>query len=153
MRESLGTYDYKLVENDDKVVKYEFLDDSNPQNRFLVMFKNDYTTGPGSRIILGKSYEITYFVYDVETGDWSVDKVVPTNVWVIMRTIFGKILTEFLHGRYWVSKIRLEGQAKPGEKGETQRTKLYKRHLGNNPVDGFRVVLSDTNRIDLIKKI
>ena len=150
MRESLATYDFELVDDHDMKVKYEMSDEFD--NRFLVVFKND-SMGPSSKPVLGKSYELTYFVFDEDEGRWSVDKIVQTNVWVLMRTIFGKILEDFIGDRPWVHTIRLEGQPKQGEAGITQRTKLYLRHLENNPVPRFRVDNHGNNRINLVKKV
>lgn len=157
MNESLGGYDYRVVENQKDIkVKYEIVDEFG--NEFLVVFRND-TVGPSFKPMLGTSYELTYFAKDPETGEWSIDAIVSTNVYKLMKTIFGdvrdterrNVLSDFLETRQWVSVIRLEGLAKDGELGITKRTKLYLRHLRNNPLPGFRVEEVSANRINLVK--
>jgi hypothetical protein len=148
MNESMIGYKNRLVDNNDKKVKYEFTDEYG--NDFLVVFTND-TVGPISKPMLGKSYELTYFVKDTESGDWSVSKVVNTNLRLLLRTILGDILTDFLNDRPWVNTIRLEGLAKDGEVGQTKRTKVYLRYFENNEVEGFKLVQVSLNRMNLIK--
>lgn len=141
-------YKNRVVDNNDKKVKYEFTDEYG--NDFLVVFTND-TVGPISKPMLGKSYELTYFVKDTDSGDWSVSKVVNTNLRLLLRTILGDILTDFLNDRPWVNTIRLEGLAKDGEVGQTKRTKVYLRYFENNEVEGFKLVQVSLNRMNLIK--
>jgi hypothetical protein len=47
--------------------------------------------------------------------------------------------------------LRLEGLSKDGESGLTKRTKLYKRFLDRNPIDGYSVE-DKGNRIFIVKK-
>jgi hypothetical protein len=148
MNESMIGYKNRVVDNNDKKVKYEFTDEYG--NDFLVVFTND-TVGPISKPMLGKSYELTYFVKDTDSGDWSVSKVVNTNLRLLLRTILGDILTDFLNDRPWVNTIRLEGLAKDGEVGQTKRTKVYLRYFENNEVEGFKLVQVSLNRMNLIK--
>lgn len=136
IRESIETYEIKSEVNDNNlVVKYNFDDSYN--NRFMVQFKND-TVGPEFKPMLGNSYELTWYVWDV--NDWSVTKIVNANIFSILYTVFGNILDEFLSKRPWITSIRFEGIEKENEKEIlTQRTKFYLRHLRNNPVNGFRL--------------
>jgi hypothetical protein len=147
MNDNLQGYTSELVDNNDRKVKYEFSDDFG--NEFLVVFTND-PIGPKMKPMLGNSYEVTYFVKD-GTGQWSVDTIVSTNIYRLMRTVLGDVLKDFLQTRPWVSTLRLEGLAKDGELGQTKRTKLYLRHLMSNPLPGFRIEQVSTNRINLIK--
>lgn len=151
MNESFSGYSYRLIDNQkDMIVKYGFEDEFG--NDFLVVFRND-TVGPESKPMLGKSYELTYFVRDTDTGKWSVDKVVSTNLRMLLATIFGDILSDFISHRSWINTIRLEGLAKDGEVGQTKRTKVYLRYFENNTVDGFRLVQVSTNKMNLVKII
>ena len=150
IKESVETYDIKSEVNENNfVIKYEFNDDDG--NRFMVQFKND-TIGPKSKPMLGNSYELTWYVWDNEIENWSVTKVVNSNVWKILHTIFGVILEDFILKNPIVTEIRFEGLAKDVEKNYlTQRTKLYLRHLKNNPVTGFKLENFGSNRIILRK--
>ena len=149
IREFVETYDIKSISGDEFVVKYQFTDIEN--NRYLVQFKND-TVGTKKNPILGNSYELTYYVWDDEVGDWNVNKIVNSNVWRVLHTIFGVVLEDFILKHSWVNSIRLEGLAKEREKEFiTQRTKLYLRHLKNNPINGFRIENWGNNRINLIR--
>jgi hypothetical protein len=147
IRDGIETYYVESeVNENDYVVKYEFND--NYDNRFMVQFKND-TVGPKSKPMLGNSYELTWYVWDV--NNWSVTKIVNGNTFSILYTIFGDILNKFLSKRTWVTSIRFEGIEKEKEKEiVTQRTRFYLRHLRNNPISGFRLE-NWGNKILLIK--
>jgi hypothetical protein len=139
IRKGIETYEIKSVENDnDFIVKYYFKDID--LNDFMVQFKND-TVGSKSSPMLGNSYEITWYVLDDKVNKWSVTKIVNTDIWRTLHTIFGDILEFFLLERTWVTSIRLEGLSKENEKinSITQRTKFYLRHLRNNPVPMFKL--------------
>ena len=148
MNESLQGYQNRVVDQNDKKVKYEFTDDYG--NDFLVVFNND-PIGPINKPMLGNSYELTYFVRDPETGDWSIDSLVSTNVYRVVQTVLGDILSDFVKERPWVSVIRLEGLAKDGEIGKSKRTKLYLRFLESNPLPDFRIEMVSANRFNLVK--
>ena len=78
IREGIETYEIKSVENDnDFMVKYYFMDVE--ENDFMVQFKND-SVGPKSNPMLGNSYELTWYVWDEEVNNWSVTKIVNTNI-------------------------------------------------------------------------
>ncbi len=131
--------------------RYEFGDDNG--NRFLVVIKND-KVGPSDSPKLGNSWEITYFAWDSDIGDWSISKMVRTNVHRIMSTIFGSILKSFLCEFPFTSLFRIEGIPRESEDkdGRCARTKLYLRHLESNPIDGYEVESDGRNRIFLIKR-
>lgn len=149
IREFVDTYDIKSISDDIFNIKYNFTDDDG--NDYLVLFKND-KVGPKSKPIIGNSYELTWYVWDNDIDDWSVTKIVNSNVWKTLHTVFGVIVEDFITKNTFVTEIRFEGLAKEIEKEfVTQRTKLYLRHLKNNPVSGFRVENFGTNRIILIK--
>ena len=150
IREGIETYEIKSVENDnDFMVKYYFMDVE--ENDFMVQFKND-TVGSKSKPMLGNSYELTWYVWDDNINNWSVTKIVNTNIWRSLHTIFGDILEDFIIKKPWVTSIRLEGLAKEQEKEfVTQRTKFYLRHLRNNPVSGFKLENWGNNKILLTK--
>lgn len=143
-------YESKVLPCDDFSVKYGFKDVDG--NEYMVLFKND-TRGPnGSE--LGSSYELTYFVWDLEIGEWSISKIVNSNIFRLTNTVFGEILSSFLKTKTWVKMVRIEGLRKEGE-GEfdiTKRTRLYSRYLKRNPVEGYDMQISG-NKIALTKKI
>jgi len=108
--------------------------------------------GPKNNPIMGSSYELTYFVWDEEIEDWSIDKIVNSNVFRVMKTIFGEIVPLFLSEKSWINLLRFEGLAKENENRFviTQRTKLYLRYLSNNPIEGYKME-NNGNKINLIK--
>ena len=146
--EGIESYKINLLPCDEFVVKYGFTDVDG--NEYLVQLKND-AMGPRNSN-LGSSYELTYFVWDEEIGDWSIDKIVNSNIFRLTSTVFGKVLKEFLNTRPWIKSIRFEGIAKKTEKKftKTKRTNLYLRYLTNNPIEYYRLE-NDLNRINLIK--
>lgn len=147
--ETMKAYDITDIEGNDFLVKYYFTDIE--ENRYLVQFKND-KVGPNNKKTLGTSYEFTYYVWDSDLEAWSVSKIVNTNVWNVLRTVFGVVMNDFIEKRPWLKVIRLEGLAKDKEREfVTQRTKLYVRHLTNNPIPNFTME-NYGNRINLIRK-
>ena len=148
INEGIKAYEIKLLPCDEFVVKYGFTDVDG--NEYLVQLKND-AMGP-RKSNLGSSYELTYFVWDEEIEDWSIDKIVNSNIFRLTKTVFGEVIADFLNVRNWIKSIRFEGVAKETEKkfAKTKRTKLYVRYLTNNPIEGYRLE-SDMNRISLIK--
>jgi len=150
LSEGIESYEISLLSNDKFVVKYGFTDVDG--NEYLVQFKND-STGP-NRSVLGSSYELTYFVWDEDILDWSVDKIVNSNIFRVTKTVFGDVVSSFLSSTPWIKTLRFEGISKKteGEYVITKRTKLYTRYLKNNPVEGY-VLERNVNRISLIKTI
>ncbi len=151
MFESLKTgYSYQLVNGDDFITSYEFSDDSN--NKFLVQFKND-KIGPVKSPRLSKTYELCYYVWDDDINDWSVSKIVNANIWMILQTVLGDILNDFISRKSWVSIIRIEGLSKETQKTFiSQRTKIYLRYLRSNPIKGYDIEYFGSNKINLVKK-
>lgn len=150
INKGIESYEINLLPSNKFVVKYGFTDVD--KNDYLVQFKND-STGPNNSI-LGSSYELTYFVWDEDILDWSVDKIVNSNIFRVTKTVFGDVITSFLNSTPWVKTLRFEGISKEteGKYVITKRTKLYTRYLKNNPIEGYRLE-SNTNRISLIKKV
>lgn len=143
-------YESKILPCDDFAVKYGFEDIDG--NEYMVQFKNDSRGPNGSQ--LGSSYELTYFVWDPALDDWSISKIVNSNIFRLTRTVFGEILGAFLKSKPWVKMVRIEGLKKDNE-GEfdiSKRTRLYSRYLNMNPVDGYDMRISG-NKIALTKKI
>lgn len=150
MNESIEGYSSYIESNDDFKVKYRFVDADG--NKYLVKFKND-PTGPNNSI-LGTSYELSYFVWDNDINDWSISKIVNSvkgNVYKTLKTIFGEILNDFLKSRSWVKSIWLIGLPKEDDISQSQRSRIYLRHLKNNPIAGFDVKSLGDNRIVLTK--
>ena len=148
--EGIESYKVNLLQNNDFLVRYTFTDAEG--NNYLTQLKND-AMGPGGSM-LGSSYELIYFVWDDEINDWSISKVVNSNIFRLVKTIFSEIVPEFLEKRPWVKMLRFEGLAKENEDkfAITQRTKLYIRFLTNNPIDGYKME-KNGNKISLIKII
>lgn len=145
--EGVESYEVELLPCNEFVVKYGFVDMDG--NDYLVQFKND-AMGPG-KSNLGTSYELTYFVWDEEIEDWSISKIVNSNIFRLMKTIFGEIVPSFLNEHSWVKVLRFEGLEKKIERDfVTQRTKLYVRYLSNNPIDGYKMEKYG-NRVNLVK--
>lgn len=150
INEAIQSYEINLLSSNKFVVKYGFTDVNG--NEYLVQFKND-STGPNNSV-LGSSYELTYFVWDEDVLDWSIDKIVNSNIFRVTKTVFGDVVFSFLNSTPWVKTLRFEGISKDteGKYEITKRTKLYTRYLKNNPIEGY-VLERDVNRITLIKTI
>lgn len=154
-------YDFLVVDEKDTNVKYQFVDDFG--NKFLVVFKND-TIGPEFSKRVGDSWEVIYLV-EVDSNDkvkktewpnksgrfWSIEKIVPTNIYKIVSTVLGDITKDFLYNHPELKMLRLEGLSKNDEKGLTKRAKTYKRFLERNPIDGYAVEFQG-NKIFIVKK-
>ena len=137
--ESIEIYDYSLTDDNNKIVKYNFLDQDN--NEYLVEFKRKSSS----------EYELTYYVYDIDIKDWSVSKIVNVNSWRLTKTIFGSILNDFIK-RKNVDKVSLIGLSKDQEQNYiSKRTNMYVRFLERNPINGYSVE-SFGNKINIIKK-
>jgi len=137
------------IEDDGFVVRYAFGDEAG--NEYMVQFKNDCILAGGKRI-LGKSYEMAYYSKN-EDGVWDARVVVNSgSPFKTMDAVFGKALRMFLRDNRWIRSVWMEGIAKEEEKGGiTKRTRLYARHLENDPIKGFGMRI-EGNRIELIKK-
>jgi hypothetical protein len=81
--------------------------------------------------------EILYRVK--EDNDWTF-KVVQTNIFRLLKTIFNGILPDFISKNDWCQMITIKGLGKGTEKDPLhQRTKVYYRYLQNNPIDGWEL--------------
>lgn len=133
--ELVESYPVEIISDSDPIIKYKFNDIQG--NEYLVEIKNlDDPERSGK--ILGKRYEIVYFV--LNNNDYSVSKIVNVNPYRTVQTVLGYILNDFFKKRPWVTQIRLTGLSKDLEKEYiSQRTKFYLRFLEKNPIKGFRV--------------
>jgi hypothetical protein len=124
----------KLERDNNFIVDYTFED--NLGNKFLVQFKN-IKIGKNN---LGKGYNVSYFVWDVDSETWSVSKIVKSNPWRIVRTVLHDILNDFISRKSWCNKIQFEGLSKELQKSYiSQRTNMYIRFLKTNPLPGFEM--------------
>ena len=81
--------------------------------------------------------EILYCVKD--NNEWTF-KIVPTNIYKILKTIFGEIIPDFISKNDWCQMITIKGLGKGTEKEPiTKRTKIYYRYLQNNPIQGWKL--------------
>jgi hypothetical protein len=81
--------------------------------------------------------EILYRVK--ENNDWTF-KVVQTNIFSLLKTIFNGIIPDFISKNDWCSEITIKGLGKGNESDAiTQRTKVYYRYLQNNPIEGWEL--------------
>jgi hypothetical protein len=81
--------------------------------------------------------EILYRVKEGE--DWTF-KVVQTNIFRLLKTIFDGILPDFISKNDWCQMITIKGLGKGTESDAiTQRTKVYYRYLQNNPIEGWEL--------------
>jgi len=135
------------IYDDGFIVKYLFEDERGKE--YMVQFKNDHIDAGRSKI-LGKSYEMAYFAKN-DAGQWDARVVSNSgSPFKTMDMVFGKALEMFLKEKIWVSRIWMEGLPKEGEEIPSKRTRLYVRHLGNNPIRGYSM-RRNANLIELIK--
>lgn len=81
--------------------------------------------------------EILYRVKENE--EWSF-KVVQTNIFSLLKTIFSQIIPDFISKNDWCQMITIKGLGKETEKEPIhQRTKVYYRYLQNNPIEGWEL--------------
>lgn len=79
-------------------------------------------------------------LYRVKEGDNWTFKIVPTNIYKILKTIFGEIIPDFISKNPWCEMITIKGLGKETEREPTtKRTKIYYRYLKNNPIDGWEL--------------
>ncbi len=147
--ESVDSYQWELINDDNKKVRYEFLD--NEGNKYLVEFKGIRNLKPKKGELITE-YEVCYFVYDESKDYYDVSKVVNVNPYRILKTIFGEILNDFIKRKPFVKKITMVGLAKEKERQYvTQRTSMYVRYLERNPIPGYRLDYYGGNRINIVK--
>jgi hypothetical protein len=79
-------------------------------------------------------------IYRVKEGnDWTF-KVVKTNIFSLLKTIFSGIIPDFISKNDWCQMITIKGLGKGTEKDPIhQRTKVYYRYLQNNLIDGWEL--------------
>ena len=79
-------------------------------------------------------------VYRVKNdNEWTL-KVVQTNIFSLLKTIFGGIIPNFISKNEWCQMITIKGLGKGSESDAiTQRTKVYYRYLQNNPIEGWEL--------------
>lgn len=148
--EEVESYQWELLEDTNAKVRYTFIDNNN--NKYLVEFKN-VPRLRDSRNDLGTEYEASYFVFDETKDYYDVSKLVNTNPYNTLKTIFDEIFPDFIKRKSWVKRITMFGLAKETEKHYvTQRTKMYVRYLERNPVPGYKLEYLGSNKITLIKK-
>lgn len=146
--ESVESYNWELVSDGDKKVKYTF-DDANG-NSYLVEIKSLPGIRPGDP---STTWELVYFVVDEDQymRFFSVSKIVNVNPYRVLQTVFGEILKDFIKRKSWVKTITLEGLSKDREREYvSQRTKMYVRYLERNPIPGYKLS-NYGNRINLTK--
>ena len=79
-------------------------------------------------------------LYRVKDGDEWTFKLVSTNIYRILKTIFGEIIPDFISKNDWCQMITIKGLGKGTEKEPIhQRTKVYYRYLKNNPIEGWEL--------------
>ena len=145
--EEVQSYQWELVSDGDKKVKYTFDDDNG--NSYLVEIKSL----PGIKGDLSTTWELVYFVADEDQymRFFSVSKVVNVNPYKTVQTVFGDILRDFIKRKSWVKTIMIHGLSKDREREYiSQRTKMYVRFLERNPIPGYKLTQYG-NRINLVK--
>ncbi len=135
--EGVDSYQWKNISDNGKMIEYKFTDISD--NKYKVAFtKNSYDM----------TYELTYYVHDKDY--YSVSKVVNTNPYKILQTVFGDILNDFIKKKN-PKKIVINGLSKDKERSYvSQRTKMYVRYLERNNINGYKLS-HHGNRINLTK--
>lgn len=79
-------------------------------------------------------------LYRVKEGENWTFKVVQTNIFRLLKTIFDGILPDFISKNDWCQMITIKGLGKGNEKDSLhQRTKVYYRYLQNNPIEGWEL--------------
>lgn len=118
----------KLILDSKSKIEYLFNDDLN--NKFLVSFEEKGDN----------KYSVSYYVWDESISEWSVSKMLKSNPWKIIETIFHDILNDFLKLRPDCEKIEFTGLSKDIEKDYiSQRAKIYKRFLKRNTPKNFLI--------------
>ena len=71
--------------------------------------------------------------------EWTFD-IVQTNIYRLLKTIFGSIIPDFISKNDWCQMITIKGLGKENEKEPiSKRTKIYYRYLKNNPIQGWEL--------------
>lgn len=119
-------YNFKFIGENKNKIQYEFIDINN--NKYLVEFSK-----------FNNRYELEYFVYDNEKEKYNVSKIVNSDPYKTLKTIFNSILNDFIN-KYNPEKINFFGLSKEKEKDFiSQRTKIYINYLEKNPINGYEL--------------
>jgi hypothetical protein len=122
--ESIESYPFEEVGKIDGTYYYFFTDGKNE-------FRVEIDRKPEGEA------EILYRVKEGE--DWTFN-VVQTNIFNLLKTIFSKIIPDFISKNDWCQMITIKGLGKGTEKEPIhQRTKVYYRYLQNNPIEGWEL--------------
>lgn len=154
----IESYWWHFVSDDGYTVKYEF-EDEELGYMYQVEFKNK-SKGPK----LSDEYEMFYYVFDEDRQEWSVSRLTGANIYRVIKTVFGNILSDFLEIPEFIrhsslhkrriqpcNKLKIIGLSKKLESSyKSQRTKVYLRFLVRNPLPGFRLETFG-NHINLIR--
>ena len=143
----IESYWWSLTSGNDLCTTYEF-EDEEFGYRYLVEF-NKKSEG---------EYELKYYFFDDHKQEWSVSALSGHNIWRVIKTVFGNILTDFLTNKSrWgerllrCKRLSIIGLSKTLEKSyQSQRTRVYLRYLVRNPIPGFKVECQG-NEITLIR--
>ncbi len=122
--ESIESYPFEEAGKIDGTYYYFF---SDGQNEFRVEIDR-------------KPEDEAEILYRVKEGeDWTF-KVVQTNIFSLLKTIFSQIIPDFITKNDWCKMITIKGLGKGTEKEPIhQRTKVYYRYLQNNPIEGWEL--------------
>ncbi len=122
--ESIESYPFEEAGKIDGTYYYFF---SDGQNEFRVEIDR-------------KPEDEAEILYRVKEGeDWTF-KVVQTNIFSLLKTIFSQIIPDFITKNDWCKMITIKGLGKGTEKEPIhQRTKVYYRYLQNNPIAGWEL--------------
>ena len=150
----IESYWWTCTSTDNLCTTYEF-EDEEFGYRYLVEFKNKFNRAGGKKE-LTTTYELLYYLFDDYKQEWSVSILSGHNIWRVIKTVFGNILTDFLtnNKRFKIDRCQeliIVGLSKTLEKSyQSQRTRVYLRFLVRNPIPGFKVECRG-NTITLIR--
>lgn len=149
------SYEWTSVENK------KFQKDSHFEYFFSDEYDNQFKVQIERKSPWSDTVELVYLVKNIHEdededdfrGGWSYD-LIKTNIYRVLQTVFGDILTNFLKENNWCDRVELVGILKKSENtGDvSKRSKIYKRFLDKNPIPGF-AVNQDINLIVLSKII
>lgn len=129
-KESINSFKDSIKLNQNSKYKTEYLFNDDLNNIFLVSFEEKSSN----------NHKVSYYTWDKNINDWSVSKMVKSNPWKIIKTIFNHILEEFLSIKPDCKRIEFEGLSKEVEKDYiSQRTKVYRRFLERNTPKYFTI--------------
>lgn len=144
--EDVNGFKFKFEGEDDGMFTYTFNDGD---NQFIVEIdRYQRYANKQSNKLDDNEVEIRYLVKSDD--EWTY-KMVHTNIYKILKTIFGDIIPHFTENNEWCTTIIINGLGKSREQSEvTQRTKIYYRYLTNNPIKNWSID-RDGNEIYLDK--